>query len=120
MTAKEYKFKDKISGKVYFTKQLDILGIDRKYTGYFVLVEILNIMINEIEGKVRSFSKKIYPIVAERFNVADYTIERNIRNLIDKCWSKEMREELNYDLDTKPKCQDFIYIVKEYIENKIA
>lgn len=119
MTTKEVKFGKLISGKVYIARQMELLGFDKRYTGFFMLVDILDILINNTNERIVSFTRQVYPIVAKRFNVNDYTIERNIRNLIDKCWNCDLLEKLNLDLsiDCKPKCQHFIFITKNYLEN---
>lgn len=121
MLAKQSKFKAVIMGKVYFVKRMDLLGISNKYSGYFELIEIMNILINERSGRVDSFSREIYPIVAQRFNVGAHTIERNIRNVIDKCWSLDLMKTLNvYRIDSdKPTCQEFIFMIKNYMEKSI-
>lgn len=119
MTTKELKFGNLISDKVYIARQMELLGFDKHYTGFFMLVDILNILINNKIERLVSFSRQVYPIVAKRFNVNDYTIERNIRNLIDKCWNEELMIKLNISIlnKNKPKCQKFIFIIKSYLEN---
>lgn len=120
MTSKELKYNGLIANRIYFIKQIDLLGISKKYTGYYELVEIVNILINEISCKVVSFSRQVYPIVAQRFNAGVGTIERNIRNLIDKCWNEELLRKLNLAQDTaKPCCQMFIFLIKNYIQNNL-
>ena len=120
MTTKERLYGHMISDKVYFSKQLDYLGISRNYTGYFMLVDILSIIIGRDE-RVESFSSEIYPIVAKKYNKSECTIERNIRNLIDKCWSEEMMKQLNVfnPMMIKPTCRDFIFYVKNFIVRQI-
>ncbi|MBQ8615406.1 MAG: sporulation initiation factor Spo0A C-terminal domain-containing protein [Clostridia bacterium] len=116
MTSKERKYGTIIADKVYFIKQLDSLGIDKNYTGYFMLVDIESMLVNQ-KDRVFSFSKEIYPIVAKKYNKAEFTVERNIRNLIDKCWTMELMEKLNHYLPDgqKPTCRDFIYMIKNFI-----
>lgn len=119
MTNKEIKYKDSINKVLFFVKQMDYLGLKRKYTGYYQLADILQFMINE-NHIVTSFSKQVYPIVSEKYNKPQWVIERNIRNLIDKCWNEEMKNKLKefWPKDEKPSCCEFIIIVKQYIENQ--
>ena len=88
MNTKEIKYSHLIEGKIFFMKRLDELGIKRKYTGYYSLIEIMETLINQ--GKnIISFSKEIYPLIADKYGKTVCTIERNIRSLIKTCWSFE-------------------------------
>jgi len=120
MTTKELKYGKNIEKNIYFIKQLENLGINKKYTGFYLLIEIMQILINE-EKRVISFSKEVYPIIAEKYGKTDCTIERNIRSLIEKCWCKDIMVKLNvyYPEETKPTCREFIYLVKNYITKQI-
>ncbi len=120
MSPKEIKYGSKVAGNVYFIKQFDNLGIRRKYTGFYLLVEIMQLLINE-EKRIVSFSKQVYPQIASKYGKTDCTIERNIRSLIRKCWNFEMMEKLNtyYPAEEMPTCREFVYLVKTYILNQI-
>lgn len=118
MTAKEKRYQDKVANNLFFARQLDFLGINKRYMGFYMLVDIMQLLINE-DIFVTSFSKQIYPIVAEKYNKTVWTVERNIRNIIDKCWCKDLMIKLNVYRIEKPCCQDFIYMVKNYILKQI-
>ena len=118
MNTKELKYGDKIASNIYFKRQLDYLGLKNKYVGYYLLVDIMQLMINE-EIRVTSFSKQIYPVVAKKFNLTDCTIERNIRSLINKCWDTAIMVKLNIYMPNKPCCRDFIYLIKNFIVEQI-
>ena len=66
MTAKEKRYQDKVANNLFFARQLDFLGINRRYLGFYMLVDILQLMINE-EIVVSSFSKQIYQLCCEYF-----------------------------------------------------
>lgn len=120
MSAKELRYSNNIANNLFFVKQLDSLCLDRRYMGYYMLIDILHVMINE--GKViTSFSKQLYPYVAKKYDKTECTVERNIRSLIEKNWTVELMIKLNLMLPNgkKPKCQDFIYAVKNYIVKQI-
>lgn len=120
MTAKEIRYGHTVAGKIFFMKQFDELGIKKRYMGYYIMIEIMQILINE-DSRVVSFSRQVYPIIAKIFSKNVCTIERNIRNLVDKCWSKEMMIKINLQVKDgeKPTCTDFIYMVKNYILRQI-
>ena len=120
MSPKEMKYKDNVAGNIFFLKQLDNLGIDRKYTGFYLLVEIMQVLINE-EKRIKSFSKQVYPKIAEKYGKTNCTVERNIRNLIEHCWCKEMMIQLNtfFPEGKRPTCGEFVYLIKNYIKEQI-
>lgn len=120
MTVKEKRYKDKIAKKQYFVKHMDYLGLSKKYMGYYQMADILHLMINE-NLHVVSFSRQVYPIIAMLYNKSEATIERNIRNLIDKCWEKA-KEKLSsfWVKKEKPSCCEFIHLIKNYIVKQFA
>lgn len=120
MGSKEKKYGGIIANKIFFVKGLDELGIGKKYLGYYLLVELMEVLINQ-DIKTKSFSKDVYPQIAQKYGKTACTVERNIRSLINKCWSLELMEKLNvyYDDGEKPTCRNFVYLVKNYIVNKV-
>lgn len=119
MTTKERLYGNIVKDKIYLIKQFDYLGLNKHYTGYFMLIDLVTIL---LEGKIKAetFSKKIYPIVAKKFNKTECTVERNIRNLIDKCWTETLIEKLGFlENRSKPTCRDFVFTIKNYIEKQI-
>ncbi len=116
MNTKEQKYQDKMSPNYYFSKKLKDLGITPCYMGYYYLVDIMDMLINR--GKhVHSFSGEIYPYVATRYEKSPCTVERDIRNIINLFWSDKLKAKLDgYWLqERKPKCCEFIYILKSYM-----
>ena len=119
MTAKELKYGHTIAGKIFFMKQFDALGIQKRYLGYYMLIEIMEVLINK-DSKIVSFSKQVYPIIAQKFSKKICTVERNIRNLIDRCWNENIIQKLNIkNTKVKPSCLDFVYMIKDFIADKI-
>ena len=106
---------------VYFKLILERLGVKKKYIGYYCLLESLDVIING-KTQVRNFQQEVYPYVSAKMKVSQWTIERNIRNLIDKSWSYSMMERLGvyYPEGKKPACRQFIFLVKRYIEKSLA
>ena len=92
-TPKNIRFDADAEKLVYFKLILERLGVKKKYIGYYCLLSTLDIIINE-RGVVRNFQQEVYPFVSARMQVSQCTIERNIRNLIDKSWSYAMMERL--------------------------
>ena len=106
---------------MFFDKILESLGGDKGYMGYYQVVEILSILINE-KIVSKSFSREIYPRVAKKLGVSEASIERDIRNFIDKNWNEKMKAGLYpfWPSDEKPTCCKFLFMVKSYILSKIV
>lgn len=120
MNTKEKRFKDKIYKHIFFKKKMDELNISNKYTGYYVMIEIISEIIDR--QKITSFSREVYPIVAKRFNMNDCTIERNIRSLMQKgCENIEIEKlGIAHEKDFQNlTCRKFLYLVKDYISQQI-
>ena len=121
MSNTEKKYTNIINSNLFIDKVLEGLGVDKSYVGYYFLLDIMDLLINH-NIAVRSFSKEIYPIIANKYENNVASVERDIRNFIDKNWRNKMRGELLpfWYSDTKPTCCKFIYIIKSYILTKIA
>ena len=120
MNTKEKRFNDKICKHIFFKKKIDELKISNKYTGYYLIIEIIAEIINK--KRITSFSREIYPVVAKRFNINDCTIERNIRNLMQKGCCEITNEKIginNKDVIQHLTCRKFIYLIKDYIAQQI-
>jgi len=120
MSNTERKYSNIVAKNKFFVKQLDNLGFNRKYLGFYMLIEIMGILINE-GVRVTSFSKQVYPIIANKYGKSCCTVERNIRSLIMKSWSVDLMQKLQkyYPESFKPTCRDFIFMIKNYISNQI-
>ena len=115
MNSKEKRYYGVISCNLFFIKALDSIGLKNSYVGYYYLIEILNLLINE-KVPACSFYKNVYPVIAIKFNKSACTVERNIRVLIDNCWDDKLKRVLNCKfISKKPSCCKFINYVKNYI-----
>ncbi len=121
MSNKERKYKNIVSENIYFVKQLDNLGFERKYLGFYMLIEMMNLLINK-KMHVVSFSRQVYPMIAEKYGKTCCTVERNIRSLIEKSWNLDLMVKFQtyYPQGEKPTCRDFIFMVKNYITNQLV
>lgn len=120
MCKKYDRYGQLIQGNKYFINQLNELGIKQNFTGYYYAIDILDILINQ-GVRSKSFSKYIYPQVAKKYNKSECTIERNIRNLIDKNWNEELKAKLNcrFNDGEKPSCKELIFMIKDYIMSNL-
>lgn len=120
-TPKNIRFQADAEKLIYFKLILERLGVKKKYIGYYFLLEVLDIIING-DVVIRNFQQQVYPCISEKMKVSLCTIERNIRNLIDKSWSYSMMERLGvyYPNGKKPACRQFVLLVKKYVEKSLA
>lgn len=104
----------------FFKAALKKLGLKGNCIGYFYILEVLKILIND--GKeVHSFSREVYPIVAEKYKRGDITVERDIRTCISKQWDN-IKDKLTdiWNSEELPSCRQFIFILKRYIMKQIT
>lgn len=113
-------YDSKISNCKFIIKQIKDLGIDDKYLGYYFLVSIENLLINE-KFVMNSFYKDVYPVIAKIYDKNECTIERDIRHLINQIWLDGDKHKI-YKLcfGVKPSCCKFIYVIKNYLIKQIA
>ncbi len=111
----------KIVSTNYFVKKrvLDI-GISRKYIAYYYLVDILDYLINN-DCEIRSFSREVYPELAKKYEKSDFTVERDIRNVIKLFWGTIKQKLLTFwSADRRPSCCKFIVLLRDYILSEIV
>ena len=92
MNTKNEKYGNFISEKYFIKKCVKKCGVSQNYTAHYFLVDIIDLLVNE-NLKVKSFSREVYPMLAQKYNKKDCTIERNIRNAIDICWQNKDEED---------------------------
>ena len=56
MSNTEKKYSNVVAENIYFVKQLDNLGLNRKYIGFYMTIEIMQLLINKNMIRVRWFS----------------------------------------------------------------
>lgn len=113
-------YDEKIAKYRYISKQIRDLGVKRGTLGYYFLVSIESILLRNPNG-INAFYKEIYPTVAEMYDRKEWTVERNIRHLIDKLWEDGKRNKAyNLFKGEKPTCCRFIYLVKNFLMAQIA
>lgn len=113
-------YASKIENCKYIVKQLKKLEIDDGYLGFYFVVSIENILLND-STEINSFYKDIYPVIAEIYDKNDCSIERDIRHYIHQLWLSGDKHKL-YQLfgGIKPSCCKFIYTIKNYLIKQIA
>lgn len=113
---KKTKYHENIKDKKYFIHKLNELDLISKFMGYFYIIEIMDLLINE-ELKVESFSRQVFPVVASTFNKAVHTVERDIRHYIKLCWNEKLQKLFEKTEHQKeyPTCSEFILMLKNYI-----
>ena len=121
MYKNELRYGEICTKNYYLRKKFNDLGITKKYTGYYFLLDIEDEIINK-SRTIKSFSKEIYPELAIKYNKNDCSIERDIRNVISKLWDNGLKEKLNslWITDDKPTCCEFIYLIRNYVLIDIA
>ena len=94
--------------RIYIKYRLKEIGLYSNYVGFYYLVNIIDLL--QTKNRASSFSKEIYPIVANQFHTKEHTIERNVRYLMNAFWESEefKRLRINSDRNVLKKCKSFI------------
>ncbi len=113
-------YNNKISNCKYIVKQIKDLGIEDKYLGFYFIVSIEDMLLND-NVEINSFYKDVYPKIAKIYERNECTIERDIRHLINQIWLDGDKFKI-YRLcaGRKPSCCKFIYTIKNYLIKQIA
>ncbi|WP_343209486.1 sporulation initiation factor Spo0A C-terminal domain-containing protein [Anaerolentibacter hominis] len=97
------------------------LGIPATYMGYHFLASAIALAIED-EDRLLLIIKCLYPEVAKRHNTTLYSVERNLRTVIDVCWKRGNRQFLDqmagYTLTSKPSTGEFIDILSSYLKRQ--
>jgi len=113
-------YSNKISKCKFIIKQINELGIEDKYMGYYFLISIEDYLLKQ-NVEIKSFYKDVYPKIAKIYDKNDCTIERDIRHLINQHWDDGNKTELyKLFMGRKPSCCKFIYVIKNYLMKQIA
>ena len=96
------------------------MGLTMRYAG-FNYIKSAVITITEKPEYASGVTKKLYPKIAEEYNVNVFTVEKNIRTVIDSAYKKA--DKTNFFLYTgingeKPKNTDFILRVADYVRRQ--
>lgn len=97
------------------------LNIPAHYKGYNYLREAILITVNE-PTIINEVTKRLYPLIAERFNTTANRVERSMRFAIENAWNKGHVETLHQlfgycvdDRKGKPTNASFIAIISDKI-----
>ncbi len=120
MTNKTQKLCNLTTSNHFLNRKLKTLGIGEDYKAYYYLINIMDEMINN-EMQVRSFSRQMYPLIAKKLEIREWTIERDIRHIINVLWDYKLKNKLSmfWGKVERPSCCQFIYIIKDYIVQDI-
>ena len=95
------------------------VGIPAHIKGYKFLREAIKLTVEKPEF-INSITKKLYPMIAERFNTTASKVERAIRHAIEVAWNRGKIEKINnlfgikvYSSTEKPTNGEFIALIAD-------
>lgn len=104
----------------YIYNILHKLGVGARYSGYKYLTCAIKLCA-ENEDMLTLVTKNLYPMIAEKFGVSWYSVERDIRTVIYIIWEHGNREYLNkiagYNLLEQPAPKEMLDILSHYVRN---
>ncbi|MHB1315582.1 MAG: sporulation transcription factor Spo0A [Christensenellales bacterium] len=100
---------------------LNMIGIPPSLKGFQYLREIITVSLEE-DGLLKSVTKLLYPMVAEKYDTIPTRVERDIRHAIEVAWNKGRVDVLHkyfgYTVDGdkgKPTNSEFIAMMIDWI-----
>lgn len=91
--------------------------VTSKYKGYPLIIDAIELSIQNY-GDCIKITKDIYPALSEKYGIPQYSVERNIRTIIEACWKNDrelLKKIAGCDLIKCPTNSDFIDSVAYYI-----
>lgn len=115
---KEEKYMRVVDKYRFFWICLRRLGITSNYTGFYFLVDIINMVINE-NCELKNMYKNFYPVVAKRFDKNPCSIERDIRIIIKNLWDVRLKSRMEkyWAGSSEPRCKEFVKILLDYVND---
>jgi two-component system response regulator (stage 0 sporulation protein A) len=104
------------------------IGIPAHVKGYMYLRYAINILVNDID-LLSSVTKKLYPLIGEKFNTTAARVERAINHAIENAWNRGDVETINkffgytvHNKKGKPTNSEFMAMVadKLILQNRVS
>ncbi len=92
------------------------LGATPRYIGFDYVVHAVSLSLGNSQYLL-SVTKELYPDVARKYHTTLYSVERDIRTIINIIWKRNpsfLGEIAGYPLDKRPSVSEFIAILREY------
>ena len=96
------------------------IGITRNYRGYQYLYDAAQLVADD-PSCLCDVVRKIYTVLAERYDTTWSSVERNIRTCIRRAWTLTpalIQQMAGYQLDAMPTTSQFIEILSTYLQRK--
>ncbi len=97
------------------------LGGSRCKLGFHFTKSAIELLLED-ESRFLNLSHRVYPKIAMKYNVNIDCVERNIRTLLDYCYSYGNRaffdELIGYESSRKPTVSEFLDMIYSYISDK--
>lgn len=91
--------------------------ITSRYKGYPLIIYAVELSVQKYGGCIK-ITKDIYPELSTKYDISIYSVERNIRTIIEACWknNKEyVRQIVGYNCTKCPSNSEFIDAMAYYI-----
>lgn len=92
-------------------------NITTKYKGYHFILDAIEIASGK-QNETLYITKDIYPMIASKYHTSIYSVEKDIRTIIEKCWinKKELLEKIaGCKLNYCPTNSEFIDYITYYL-----
>lgn len=92
------------------------LGATPRYIGFDYVVHAVSLSLGNSQYLL-SVTKELYPDVARKYHTTLYSVERDIRTIINIIWKRNpalLGQIAGYPLNKRPSVSEFIAILREY------
>lgn len=97
---------------------LQELGVTKNYKGYYQLKLAIQFALED-DFRLQAVTKEIYELVAEKCGCHHYSVDRNIRTILQRIWRKDpekLCQTAMYKLDAEPSASELISIIVANIQ----
>lgn len=98
-------------------KIIRYFNITSKYKGYPLIIDAINLYISK-DGDYIKITKDIYPIISKKYNISTSCVERNIRTVVETCWTNDketVQSIIGHKIIRCPSNSEFIDAIAFYI-----
>lgn len=111
------------NNELYITNLLHELGLPSDMKGYKYIKEGIRLIYKD--SKTKSFTKEVYPYIADKYDSNIRNVERAIRHAIDISWNRgnwdTIEEIFGYSIDqdkAKPTSKEYIITIADILIQK--
>ena len=96
-------------------------GITSNYNGYWLLDSAIDIMLADPDA-VNHIVDKVYKALAEKFEISEVSVERNIHTAIQRAWEvapQRLNKALDRNFVWRPTVSEFMLLLLDKVKSEL-